>query len=235
MLSQKIVKKIHDWKPISEFFTGILGVLVSCLALVISLYAVYASSSSPELTAHPGRHFGIAILRGNHLQDWDLPDFDYPTDERWLVMDLAIVVANAGGKRGVIDHMELEIQNLGDLEAVNLEWKLYFIEPTSRDLEKRPELVTPLVVEGSSSQKKLVRFAAPTPAGLLPKYFKEGEKYSVSLKIHRAESGTPITELEESFSLVWEIDDYASYNINLRDYAPSSKPKSGETALLTFF
>ena len=86
-------------------------------------------------------------------------------------MDLAIVVANAGGKRGVIDHMELEIQNLGDLEAVNLEWKLYFIEPTSRNLEKRPELVTHLVVEGSSSQKKLVRFAAPTPAGLLPKYF----------------------------------------------------------------
>ena len=31
-------------------------------------------------------------------------------------MDLAIVVANAGGKRGVQDHMELEIQNLGDLK-----------------------------------------------------------------------------------------------------------------------
>ena len=63
MLSQKIVKKIHDWKPISEFFTGILGVLVSCLALVISLYALRIFFIT-RMTAHPGRHFGIAISEG---------------------------------------------------------------------------------------------------------------------------------------------------------------------------
>ena len=231
----KLFDKIQSWKPISEFFTGILGVLISCLALVISIYAVYTSSSSPEVSSHPGRHFGVAILRGNHLPDWDMPYYEYPHDERWLVIDMAVVIANGGGRRSVVDHLELSVTRESDKKSITMDWVLFFIEPTSRDLKKRPELVTPIVIEGSSSQKKLVRFAAPSKPGDLPGFFVAGESYEISLSLHRAESDSPIESLELSYAVTWKPDEDDIYNIQRRDYGPDATPKTGETALLTFY
>lgn len=234
-MKSRLIKTIDKWKPVTEFLTGTLGVLLSLVALIISIFALWATNSSPDLSAHPGRHFGLAILRGNHLQEWGLPEKNYSEEERWLVMDLAVVIANAGGKRGVIDHMRLDIERLSTREILQLDWKAYFADPTNQGVESRPELVTPLVVEGSASQKRLIRFSAQDEEALLPNFFETGEDYEVRLYIHRAGSGKPVTEMEMAYSIEWLVDEHNHFNILQRDYLPDLAPASGTTALLTLF
>ncbi len=219
----------------TEFLNGTLGVLLSLAALIISILALYATNSSPELTAHPGRHFGLAILRGNHLQDWGLPENNYSEEERWLVIDLAIVLANAGGRSGVIDHMKLDIEREKTRETIHLEWKAYFDDPTNEGVADIPELVTPMVVEGTASQKRMIRFSAQDQNELLPDFFAAGETYTIRLLAHRAESGKPLSEMEEAYSIKWLVDDHNHFNINQRDYPIDAYPTSGETALLTLY
>jgi len=230
-----ILNKIEYWKPLTEVFTGVLGLLVSFIALTISVYAVYSSSSSPDMSAHVGRHFGLAILRGNHLPAWDLPEYGYSKEDRFLIVDMAVVVSNAGGKRGVIDHMRLDVTRLNTGESIKLDWKVFFKEPTNRNLEKRPELVTPLVVEGQSSHKRLIRFSAEGSKELLPDFFKQDEKYKFSLGIHRAGLKTKVTEVVEAYSIEWVNNAHRHYNIINKDIQPDIETKSGETALLTLF
>lgn len=234
-MSHDLRKKAEYWKPLTEVFTGFLGLLISLVALVISVFAVYSASSSPDLSAYVGRHFGIAMVRGNQLKRWDLPHFGYPADERFLVLDISSVFSNAGGKRSVVDHMELDITRKRTGETIHTEWKLFFIEPTNRDLEKRPELVTPLVIEGNASLKKLIRFSTNSSESLLPDFFQKDEEYVFSLGIHQAHQSGKVTEVTETYSVTWKINEYRMHNISLRDLPPDSNAKSGDTALLTLY
>lgn len=228
-------KKAEYWKPLIEVFTGFLGLLISLSALVISIFAVYSATSSPDVSAYVGRHFGLAIIRGNHLQRWDLPHFGYSEDQRILVLDISVVFSNSGGKTSVVDNMELKVTNKRSGNSINTEWKAFFIEPTNRDLEKRPELVTPIVIAGNSSLKKLIRFSVDPEIGMPTNFFKESETYIFSLGIHQAQEKSNVTTVSETYSAEWEANAYRMHNIRLRDYTPESKAKSGETALLTLY
>ncbi len=234
-MAHGLKQKAEYWKPLIEVFTGFLSLMISMIALVISVYAVYSASSSPDLSAYVGRHFGIAMIRGNQLQKWDLPHFGYSEEQRFLVLDISAVFSNAGGKRSVVDHMELKITNRKTRKSINTEWKLFFIEPTNRDLEKRPELVTPLVIEGKSSQKKLIRFSTNPGEGMLPDFFQENEEYTFSLGIHQVHENSKVSEVTETYSVEWEANSYRICNIQQKDLESDSTAKSGDTALLTLY
>ena len=90
-MSTPLLTCLERWKPLTDVVAGSFSVIISLIALLVSFYAVYISRSSPDLSAHPGRHFGVAVVRGTHLAAWELPFGGHSESERFLILDFSLV------------------------------------------------------------------------------------------------------------------------------------------------
>ena len=225
---------IEYWRPLIDLASGAGGLLMSAVAVAISIAAWNATRSDADVQLSLGNDFALTILRGNHLRSWDFPEIDTAADRECLVLAFALIFANSGARQGVIDYMHLDIENLETGQSLQLDWKIFFATPRAREAPSGVELVTPVVISGNGSEKRLAMFLSHS-GSKVERFFANSGRYRLTFNMHTAgDPNPPSKNLTTVYQTEWVCSESNGClsDIRRRTFGPDENPPFGEGALL---